>query len=223
MSEHAITLKNISFQYPRNAFRFTAEEFTLKTGEICLVEGNNGSGKSTLLKLCAGILKCEGMGHTVFGNDATNFTLGQMGKYVGYLFQEPSKQIFTATVWDEMTFIGSVLDQNPDEIAKKAIELLDRFSLKHLAKRSTYRLSRGEKQRLALASILMQDIKYLMLDEPTTGLDVANRKTLYTIMDELVKSGLGIAVISHDTELFSRFPEARIVKVSKGGIVNEKC
>ncbi len=218
MSENSITVKNVRFRYPRNSFEFSVEEFSLKTGEICLIRGNNGSGKSTLLKLCAGILKADNMEHFVLGNDAKNYSLGQIGKHVGYLFQEPSKQIFTATVWDEMTFIGSILDKNPEEIAQKAMGLLDKFSLKHLAKRSTYRLSRGEKQRLAIASILMQDVKFLMLDEPTTGLDSKNRQTLYTVMDELAKSGLGIAVISHDNELFSRFPEARIEKVSKGGV-----
>ncbi len=214
--DNAITLENVRFRYPRGSFIFSVDTFSLRAGEICIIQGQNGSGKSTLLKLCTGILHAEKMKLTLFGNDASEYSLGQIGKYVGYLFQEPSKQIFTATVWEEMTFIAAIREEDPKEIAQKAMILLDRFSLKHLAKRSTYRLSRGEKQRLALASILMQNIHYLMLDEPTTGLDFQNRQTLYSVIDELLKAKLGIAIISHDSELFERFPNARIVTIKEG-------
>ena len=75
-----------------------------------------------------------------------------------------------------------------------------------LARRSIYNLSRGEKQRLAIATLLMNDIEYLFLDEPSTGLDIENRKILYDVISDLVKSGIGIAIITHDHEVINKFP-----------------
>ncbi len=213
-----IIIKNVRYKYPRGEFCLNCDEFTLKKGEVCLVEGKNGSGKTTLLKLCTGILRAEGATLDVFGEDMTKSSLGSIGKHVGYLFQEPSRQIFCATVWDEMTFARAMLGENKEDISKKAVDLLGRFGLKSLARRGTQRLSRGEKQRLAIAAILMHDIGFLMLDEPTTGLDADNRSNLYGQIRALVDSGVGVAIISHDNELLSEFKGCRTVRVEEGKV-----
>ncbi len=206
----AIKLVNARFAYPKNTFAVFCDKLCFKSGKITLVTGKNGSGKTTLLKLCCGILRPQVGVLYVFGEDANKWPLGRIGRSIGYLFQEPSHQLFTATVWDEMTFIGSIRGENSEETKEKAITLLGRFNLLDLRERSIYRLSRGEKQRLALAAILMQDIRFLILDEPTTGLDSENRNTLYSSIESFLDKGMGIAVISHNKEMISRYGENRI-------------
>lgn len=213
-----IQFNNVYFKYPKSSFEISVDSLTLNCGEICIFYGLNGSGKSTLFKLCLGILKAQKGSIKVFDLDVSESSLGQIGKYVGYLFQEPSKQLFTTSVWDEITFIPYLKGVDTKVIQEKAVDLLKKFNLYHLKTRSIYRLSRGEKQRLAIACILMNDIKYLILDEPTTGLDKENRYILYTVINQLLQEGIGVSVITHDNELKNHFKDARFIKMENGKI-----
>ena len=210
MSETVVRLQKAQFTYPKSQFKVICEDLELRAGETTLFTGKNGSGKTTLLKLCCGILRPDTGSLNILGEDAGKWPLGRIGKSIGYLFQEPSHQLFTATVWDEMTFVGSILGEGTDVLQERALSLLQRFNLIDLIERSIYHLSRGEKQRLAIAAILMQKISYLILDEPTTGLDKANRNTLYGFIDSMLNDGVGVAVITHDTQIISRYSGRRI-------------
>ncbi len=221
MVEPIIQLKNVSFRYPESKFSIHCDNLVLRKKEVTLFIGENGSGKTTLLKLCCGILKPDEGQLFINGENANKWPLGKIGKNIGYLFQEPSRQLFTATVWEEMNFAGRILGEDSEKMRKKAADLLNQVSMMALADRSIYRLSRGEKQRLAIAAILMQDIQYLILDEPTTGLDSEQRASLYGLLERLIEGGLGIAIISHDKNVISNF-NSRKIEIVKGGIVNEK-
>ncbi len=218
MAEPIIQLKNAIYTYPKTKFTVTCDDLELGVGESTLITGKNGSGKTTMLKLCCGIIRPDIGSLFIDGEDAQKWPLGRIGKSIGYLFQEPSHQLFTATVWDEMTFIGNILGKDTTMLQNRALALLVRFSLLDLIERSVYRLSRGEKQRLAIAAILMQDIRYLILDEPTTGLDAENRKALYDVIESLLVSGIGVAIISHNNELLSRF-NGRRIHVEDGRVI----
>ncbi|OQB24011.1 MAG: Energy-coupling factor transporter ATP-binding protein EcfA1 [Firmicutes bacterium ADurb.Bin182] len=210
MPETAIRLKDAIFTYPQSGFKVICEDLSLNTDETALVTGKNGSGKTTLLKLCCGILRPESGTLFIFGEDANKQSLGKIGQNVGYLFQEPSRQLFAATVWDEMTFIGGILGEDPEAIKERAESLLRRFNMLDMRERSVYRLSRGEKQRLAIAAILMRKIRYLILDEPTTGLDGENKKALIEVIESLQNDGIGIAIISHDRGIINCCGQKRI-------------
>ncbi len=215
-----ISLSNVHFSYPREKFSICVDALELREGSLYIFTGKNGGGKTTLLKLCCGILKTETGNIDLFGRDINSMSLGEIGQHISYLFQEPSKQLFATTVWDEMLFASYFIGEDMSLAKERAISLLKKFNLYHLVKRSTYRLSRGEKQRLAIATILMKDIKFLILDEPTTGLDYKNRQILYDVVDELHKGGKGIAIISHDNELISRFASATTITLHAGKISN---
>ena len=179
MVEPIIQLKNVSFTYPKSKFSICCDNLVLREKEVTLFTGENGSGKTTLLKLCCGILKPDEGQLFINGENANKWPLGKIGKNIGYLFQEPSRQLFTATVWEEMNFAGRILGEDSEKMRKKAVALLKQFNMLDMLDRSIYRLSRGEKQRLAIAAILMQDIQYLILDEPTTGLDKEQRDSFF--------------------------------------------
>ena len=118
--------------------------------------------------------------------------------------QNPARQLFACTVMEEMLLVPEILGEDFTSAAARADQLLTRFDLAALKDQSIYRLSRGEKQRLALCTLLLSGPDFFVLDEPTTGLDAENRARLYQIMDELMEKGIGLAVISHDPELLSR-------------------
>ncbi len=218
MGDPIIQLKNAGFTYPKTKFTVQCDDLQLHVGEHVLITGKNGSGKTTILKLCCGILRPDTGNLFIDGADTQKWPLGRIGKSIGYLFQEPSHQLFAATVWDEMTFIGNILGKDTTMLQRRAVELLARFDLLDLIERSIYRLSRGEKQRLAIAAILMQDVRYLILDEPTTGLDAKSRKALYDVIASLLADGIGIAIISHNNEMLTRF-DGRKIHVENGRVV----
>lgn len=200
-----IRVRNLLFRYPRSDFLLQAQHLDFHAGQVYVIQGKNGSGKTTLSKLLCGILKPNEGSVEVFGKATRVMTLGEIGEQVGYLFQEPSMQLFTATVKDEMTFVSDFLGEESAAVRERSDQLLSLFQLDHLKERSIYRLSRGEKQRLALAAILMSRPKFLILDEPTTGLDQHNRHILYEMIGRLVFQGIGLAIVSHSKELQYRY------------------
>jgi energy-coupling factor transport system ATP-binding protein len=214
----AIALSDLVFRYGRGNFILSCPHLPFAQGELSLITGPNGSGKTTLSKLMCGILRPAQGEVRLFGRSAATLSLGEIGGQIGYLFQDPSRQLFAGTVWKEMTFASDLLGEEQTSSAEKALELLERFGLAALKERSVYYLSGGEKQRLAICTILMGGAKFLILDEPTVGLDRKNREILYGILDDLLAEGRGLAVITHENELIERFSRARLIKLENGQV-----
>jgi len=160
--------------------------------------GENGSGKTTLGKLAAGLLRPDAGCVLYDGEDIAGWKLGQIGKQVGYLFQEPSRQLFTPRPLEEIAFPLELRGVPKDEAEAKATELLRQFELEHIKDNTTYTLSRGEKQRLAIAAAMVAQPRFFVLDEPTTGLDKRRRGILAETLRSLMDDGVGILLISHD-------------------------
>ncbi len=211
--DNKILIENISFSYPRSHFHLKIDSFSIYKNEITVLTGKNGCGKTTLLKLCANILQTCDRRLYIMGHNASNWNLGQIGKKIGYLFQDPSRQLFCSSVWDELCFASFIKNEDKENTSKKATELLQLFGLEKLALRSPLHLSRGEQQRLAIATILMNSIDFLFLDEPTTGLDKKNKKILIDTIDILEKKGIGIVIITHDEDLQKYYKNARKVEL----------
>ena len=214
-----IALSDAVYAYPRGGFVFSCEKADFPDAEVTLLTGGNGSGKTTLCRLLCGVLRPDKGRLLIDGEDATAWPLGRIGARVGYLLQEPSRQLFRPTVFEELTFVPELLGRDPQETAAKAEELLAEFGLTRLKDRATLTLSRGEKQRLALAALLMGGARFFILDEPTTGLDADNRRILYGKIEELRERGAGFAVASHDRELLSQWP--RRLRLREGRVVRE--
>ncbi len=213
----AVVITDLKYTYAQSGFTLLCPELHLPAAEITVITGPNGSGKTTLSKLICGILQPHRGEVRIFGTAARGLSLGEIGCRIGYLFQNPAQQLVTASVWQEMTFAEQLLEKDLAQAATRAEALLERFGLAALAHRGVHRLSRGEKQRLALCTILMNGARYFVLDEPTVGLDRANRQLLYEILDELRQAGKGCAIISHSPELHDRY-RANMIRL-KGGRV----
>lgn len=217
MAEAVLQLKDVKYSYPKGGFITVCNDLKLCRGEAVLLCGPNGSGKTTLGKLLCGILRPQQGSLFVCGENANGKSLGWIGKTVGYLFQDPARQLFATTVWEEMIFIDDIKGIDPALTRERALSLLSRFRIQHLTDRSTYRLSRGEKQRLAMCTILMQGATQLILDEPSTGLDNENRSTLRAVIDELITGGAGVLIITHDNELIRRYG-AQLLRMEHGEV-----
>lgn len=212
-----IKIQNVSFGYQDGNSVLTEINTSFCRGEFTAIIGPNGSGKTTLGKLMMGLLKPFKGDVLIAGNNTKELSLGKIGNMVGYLFQQPERQVFTATVTEEIGFVLSFMDKPQEYINSKVKEMLEAFSLTGLEESSIYKLSRGERQRVALAAILINGPSFLILDEPTTGLDIVRKRKLSRILKELQSQGIGLAVISHDQEFIEENAD-RIIRVSGGGI-----
>jgi len=209
-----IETQNLSFEYPNSEFRLHGINFFMDSGEIVALTGANGSGKTTLGKLLCGLLKPQAGAVLFDGENTARWSLGRRGQRIGYLFQEPARQLFAPTVLEELTFTQELQGVDPEEARARAMELLARFELDGLAERGTLTLSRGEQQRLAICGLLLNRPGALVLDEPTTGLDARRKGMLAGVIKEAAGDGTSVLVISHDAQ-FIRGIAGREVKMEE--------
>lgn len=127
MDKPILQLENVFYRYPKSTFSLKCSSLNIYPGECAVICGSNGSGKTTLGKLLCGILRPDQGTLLIHGENANKKSLGWIGKKVGYLFQEPSHQLFATTVLEEMTFISKIQGVDPQLTNKLAMSLLNSF------------------------------------------------------------------------------------------------
>ncbi len=212
---------NIHFRYEKKQPLLLENiNFSIERGECLALLGPNGSGKTTLSKILIGILKPEQGEITVNGKNLKNLSLAQIGEQVGYLFQNPNRQLFCSTVEEEVSFALQFRETKSETGKEKVDHLLGFFGLDHLRGKFPFTLSQGERQRLALAAIMALEPPFFILDEPTTGLDVRRRKELLYYLQKLLQENRGILLITHDQkfaeEISSKKMELKDQSFSEG-------
>lgn len=183
---------------------------SIKDGEFVALTGENGAGKSTFSKLLAGILKPSDGKICVNGIDTKKAKNSMLAKTTGFLFQNPDRQLCTYTVRDEIAFGQKALKTGTEEeISKRTEKIIERFGFN--PDEAPFSLSRGQRQRLALASIIAVEPKVMILDEPTTGLDYKECMEIMSAVKELNKNGTTVIMVCHDMELVLDFARRMIV------------
>jgi energy-coupling factor transport system ATP-binding protein len=188
----------------------------VRPGEFVALMGRNGSGKSTLLRHLVGLLKPDQGQVTVAGLDVRRVALAEIIRTVGYVPQDPGTLLFNDTVAAELAFTrrGHALPR--DEAADA--DLLARLGLGDVAGRDPRDLSVGQRQRVALASILVAGPQLLLLDEPTRGLDYEQKRQLARLLREQKQEGQAIVMATHDVELVAACAD-RVVLLAEGQVV----
>ncbi len=187
--EVALRLKDVWFRYHKDsADVLKGTELTVYQNEILCILGGNASGKSTLLGVIAGILKAYGGTIQLFGKKIKDYKNGTL--YQNNLALLPQD---VATV-----FLGNTVEEDLKELGKEKIELP--FDISGLLKKHPYDLSGGEQQLCALAKVLLQNPRILLLDEPTKGVDAFAKQGVLQILRELKAGGMTIVVVTHDVE-----------------------
>lgn len=183
---------------------------SIEDGEFVALTGENGAGKSTFSKLLAGILKPSDGKISVNGIDTKKAKNSVLAKTTGFLFQNPDRQLCTYTVRDEIAFGQKALKTGTEEeISKRTEKIIERFGFN--PDEAPFSLSRGQRQRLALASIIAVEPKVMILDEPTTGLDYKECMEIMSAVKELNKNGTTVIMVCHDMELVLDFAWRMIV------------
>lgn len=216
-----IEIKNITFEYKNKRSIFNDFSLDIKGDEITFITGKNGSGKTTLIKLIMGILYPQEGSVLIDGIDNKELSLGQIGKKIGYVFQFPERQLFAASVMEELTFPLLFKGEEKELVYIRAEELIRLFELENVKETYPYLLSYGEKRRLAIAAVLMNNPKYLILDEPTASLDMDKIIILCNILQELKNKGIGILAISHNKNFIKELGD-RLINIDEGKIIKDE-
>lgn len=210
-----IDVAHLSFSYPNGAHALDDVSLRCGRGEFLAIIGENGAGKTTLAKHLIGLLPPPPGTVTVAGTDISKLSVAQASRLVGYLFQDPDYQIFNGSVFDEVAFGLRARKLPRTEIEEQVMAALRRLQLDHLRGEHPYTLSRGQRQRLALASTWVLKPPILLVDEPSTGLDHREAAGLMSLLEEFRAAGGTVLIITHDLELV--FEYALRVIVMRGG------
>ncbi len=196
--------------------------FHIRRGEKIAIVGPNGAGKSTLLLLFNGMIRPDA-GMMLFDNEPFAYdkaSLRTLRKRVGFVLQNPDRQIIAPTVFQDVAFGPVNLGYSESEV-KHAVEGALRYvGLEGFERRPPHQLSGGEKKRVAIAGVLSMDPDVLIIDEPTSGLDPSGSEDIMELLDELNSQGKTIIISTHDIEL--AYPWAdRAILLLKGKILQE--
>ena len=216
----SLELKHVSHIYQEGSAKesYALRDICLNVneGEFLGIAGHTGSGKSTLIQHFNGLLKpTHGEvivdGVNINGKEAKN-KLKAMRMQVGIVFQYPEYQLFEETVERDIAFGPRNLGLSDGEVKQRVEEAMDLLKLsKKLRKKSPFDLSGGQKRKIAIAGVLAMKPKYLILDEPTAGLDPRGREEFLELIAQLHKQGLTVVMVSHSMDDIARYAQRMIV------------
>ena len=214
-----IEVHDVWYAYPNGVEALRGISLTISDGDFIVIMGPNGAGKTTFVKTLNGLIKPTRGRVLVDGVDTRKATVAELARKVGLVFQNPDHQLFCATVEEEIAFALRNFGFPENEIRERVEWALRTFGLEEYRDISPLALSGGEKKRVALASVLVWDPKYLVLDEPTLGQDYAQKEKLR----ELIRGLLGertVIMVTHDIEFVVDFkPRPRVILMVGGRVL----
>ncbi len=213
-----VEMKHVWHSYPSGATALKDVSLTIRRGEFLAVMGRNSSGKTTLARHINGLLKPTRGSVKVNGLDTAKVATPRLARQVGYVFQNPNDHLFANTVEEELAFTPRNLGFSERE-TKAAVEAaLKQFELEDYRRQYPRSLSGGEKQRVALASVLVVQPQILVLDEPTRGMEHRLKKQLMLYLRGYVDASKAVVMVTHDVETVAEYAD-RVVLLSEGRIV----
>ncbi len=219
-SEEIIFVKDLHFAYESNKEILSGINLSIKQGEFIAILGANGSGKTTLVKHFNGLLR-PSSGKIFFrGQDISREGVSRLGKKIGYIFQNPDYQIFSKTVEDEISFGPQNFGFPSEDIALRVDDALKIVGLKGREGDDPFAMTKGERQKIAVASILASSPEVIIMDEPTTGLDYSDQKKMMLLLKKLNDNGHTIIIITHSIWLAAEYAR-RVIVMERGRIVKD--
>lgn len=193
-------------------------DLTIEDGEFVAFVGTNGAGKSTAMRLVNGLLKPDRGAVLIDGVPTTQLKTSELARRVGFLFQNPDRQICSSTVRDELLFGFQAVGRLDDEARRRVDQIIEEFRFDGDA--DPFLLNRGTRQLLALASIVVLAPPVVVLDEPTTGLDFCECVKVMGVISQLHRAGTTVIMVCHDMEVVVDFAE-RVVVMTDGRVVDQ--
>jgi len=203
LSEVIIEAENVEYSYPDDTTALLNVNLQVKKGEKLAILGSNGAGKSTLFMQFNGIyrpnsgcIKYQGQGISY-----KNKALIELRKKVGIVFQDPDSQLFSASVWQDISFGPLNLGLSKEEVISRVKQVLIDTETTDLQDKPTHLLSYGQKKRVAIAGVLAMQPEIIIFDEPTAGLDPRHALEFMELLNKLSNEGKTIILSTHDVDL----------------------
>jgi len=215
-----IQVLDLDFSYPDGTEALKDINFEVREGEFIALIGQNGSGKTTLSKCLNGLYKPSAGDIIVDGLNTKEGSIVQMVKRVGYVFQNPDHQLFNNTCWDEIAYGPRNIELPDEEVKERVEEAIAVVGLpKYTHQEHPFFLSKGLRQRVAIASILALRPKVIIVDEPTTGQDVKQSLEIMNFLQELNEvHGHTIIIITHDMPIVGIYAK-RVIAMAQARIM----
>ena len=215
-----IQVNDLVFTYPDGTKALEDINVSIKVGEFIALIGQNGSGKTTLSKLLNGLYKPTSGDVIVDGLNSKTTPIVQMVRRVGYVFQNPDHQLFNNNCWDEIAYGPRNIELPEDEVKIRVEEATQVVGLpKIYFEEHPFFLSKGLRQRVAIASILALRPQVIIVDEPTTGQDARQSFEIMDFLKDLNENhGHTIIIITHDMPIVAQYAH-RVILMSEGKIL----
>ena len=214
--EPVVELTDVTFAYPHGGASVSNLNMCVYPGELVGIIGQNGAGKTTLTKLLNGLLHPASGTVRMAGMNTADVPTSEIAAKCATLFQNPDRQLCRDTVLDEVAFGLELHGVGTDEARQRARVAAERFGLP--LDESPFSLSRGQRQMVALASVVVLDPQVVLLDEPTSGLDYRECMTVMETVSEMAERGCAVIMVCHDMEVVSDFAQ-RLVVMADGRIL----
>ena len=211
-----IEFKNVSESYDGELPILRDVSFRIPDGDFVAFVGTNGAGKSTTMRLINCLLKPSSGQVLIDGVPTTQLRTSQLAAKVGFLFQNPDRQICCSTVREELLFGFRAQGRADAEAEAKVDAMIERFGFNGDAE--PFLLNRGTRQLLALASIIVMEPPVVVLDEPTTGLDFRECAKVMNVIAELNARGTTVIMVCHDMEVVADCAK-RVIAMTAGQVV----
>ena len=217
-----ISISNLSFSYSKNYPLFENLNLSFMRGEQIAIIGRNGAGKTTLVKLILGMLKPINGQIIIDEESIKNKSVAEIASKVGFVFQNPNIMLFTNSIEKELELSLMRFKLSKEEINQRITNILEFFNMTSYRKYNPRNLSRGEKQKIAIATVLIQEPQAIILDEPFSGIDVTQQLQIANYLAELKKQNKLIILISHNLDmLFEK--SSRIIALKNGKIISDSA
>jgi energy-coupling factor transporter ATP-binding protein EcfA2 len=216
--EPLIRVEGLSYSYPGQVEALRGIDLGIRRGEFVAIVGQNGSGKTTLVKHFNGLL-LPTEGRVLVGGEETKAQgVYKLGEKVAYVFQNPDHQIFSQTVYNEVAFSPRIRGHPEEEVKQRVAEALEAVGLVGMEEEDPFSLTKGGRQRVAVASVLSARPDVIILDEPTTGLDYAEQRSMMELVARLNRQGHTIIFVTHSMWVVAEYAH-RVIVLKDGQIL----
>lgn len=211
-SKVIVKVEQLHYQYEDGTIALSGVDLDVYSGEMLAMLGTNGGGKTTLAKILAGIYAPASGAARVLGKDLSKRRARrELPQFVGYVFQNPDHQMFTRRVYDEIAYgldnLGFPIDKSRETVE----HTLEMVGLAELRDEDPLFLGKGQRQRLAVASVLAMQPEILIVDEPTTGQDFRMINSIMQLLMEIHRQKKTIIVITHDMSIVADYCDRAVV------------
>lgn len=222
MKEYILETKDLCFKYSDGTEALKNINLKIEKGRKISFVGVNGSGKSTLFLNFNGVLRPT-KGRLLYKGNEVNYnkkSLFELRKNIGIVFQDPENQLFSASVYQEVSFGAMNLKLDSNEVRNRVDEALNNTEMYQYKEKAVHFLSYGQKKRVSISDILVMKPEIIVFDEPTSSLDPKHSKQIIDIFNDINNKGVTVILSTHDVELAYSWSDY-IVVMKDGEIIKE--